>query len=291
MLALKLFQPSKEQLFKKELESLLVLKQRNSKHIIKLMASFSSCRSHGFIFTWAEMNLRELFAQEICPSEKCVMETWILTQMTGLAHGLSVIHQPADPHDGTTAYGRHGDLHPMNILLVKSVDDPNIDAKGILQLSSMGEANFVHSPEDFTVPRDTGMYEAPECQLERAAGPSYDVWSLGCIFLEILVWLSEGPQGLQEFALARLNPDPMYGDIAVDDYFFTLQSEEKKYISAELRPSAKSWIERCKDHFEASSFFKEVVCLIEEHMLQPNPVRRLASNVIYSKMQSLCDDA
>lgn len=154
----------------------------------------------------------------------------------------------------------------------------------------MGRAKFFHSPEDFDIPQDTGMYEAPQCQLARAAGPSYDICSLRCIFLEIIIWLSEGPQGLQEFALARLNPDPIYGDLAVDDYFFTLQAQEIMYVGAELRPSTKNWIERCKKHFGASTVVKKVIGLIEDHMLQPCPFRRLASCVVYSKMQSLCSD-
>lgn len=132
MLALKIFKPSKGNLFKRELESVLVLQQRDSKHIIKLMASFSSCRAHGFIFPWAEMNLRELLTQEIGSRQKCKMRTWILTQMTGLVQGLSVIHRPTDLPDETIVYGRHGDLHPMNTLMVKSADDPYFDEKGKL---------------------------------------------------------------------------------------------------------------------------------------------------------------
>ena len=290
MLALKLFQPSRKQHFKKELEVLQVLNERRSRHIIKLMASFSSCIAHGLLFTWAEANLQEIFVQKMGPGEEVMMETWILSQMTGLAQGLSIIHQSTRLHDGTIIYGRHGDLHPHNILLVRMLDDPDPDAKGVLQLSSMGGVNFFHSHKDFDIPQNTGMYEAPECQLERSAGPSYDVWSLGCIFLEMLIWLSEGPQGLQQFALVRLNPDPIYGDIVWDDYFFTLQTTGRKYVSAKVHPNVKSWMERCKNYWEASHVLREVIYIIEEHMLQPCPDRRLPSNVIHARLQSLWDN-
>lgn len=218
-----------------------------------------------------------------------MIEIWILNQITGLAHGLSVIHQSTSLHDGTVVYGRHGDLHPQNILLVRTLDEPNFDTQRTLQLSSMGGVTFFHSPDTFDIPPSTGMYEAPECQLERNAGPSYDVWLLGCIFLAILVWLSEGPWGIQQFALARLSPDPIFGDIALDDYFFTSQAESRSYVSAIVRPSVKSWIDRCMSHWEASHVFREVIGIIEEHMLQPCPDRRLASNAIHSRMQDLCD--
>ncbi len=287
-MALKSFQSSKRQRFRKELETLKILNQGHSRYIIKLLASFSCSDYHGLLFPWAEMNLHEVFADNISSSEESFAETWILRQMTGLAQGLSVIHQRPDLHDGNILYGRHGDLHPLNILLVKTLDDPSINEKGVLQLSSMGQVEFFRSPEEFSIPKNAGMYEAPECQLEHAAGPSYDMWSLGCIFLEMLVWLSSGSQGLHQFSRARLNPDPIYGERVQDDYFFTLLAKEGKYVGAELRPSVKSWIRRCQGHWETGSVFRKVLCIIEGHMLQPCPFRRLPSGVIYSKFQSLC---
>ena len=290
MLALKTFKPEKKRHFEKELEVLQILNERRSNHVIKLLASFSSCDIYCMLFAWAEANLQEFLSRNASSREGFVLQTWILSQMTGLAQGLSVIHEFTKFNDGTVVYGRHGDLHPQNILLVRSLDEPNPDAKGTLQLSSMSEVQFFQSPEAFNTPRDTGSYEAPECQLDRTAGPSYDIWSLGCIFLEIFIWLSEGPKGLQQFRLARLDPDPIYGDSVLDDYFFSLQTEGRSYVSATVRPHVKSWIHRCMNNWEASHIFREVIDIVNEHMLQPCPDRRLASNVIHSRLQKLCDD-
>lgn len=46
----------------------------------------------------------------------------------------------------------------------------------------------------------TWRYEPPEAKDENAAWPRrYDIWSIGCIILEFIVWLVDGTRGLDEF--------------------------------------------------------------------------------------------
>ncbi len=45
------------------------------------------------------------------------------------------------------------------------------------------------------------MYEPPEAEVGQNEPRSrrYDVWSMGCIYLEFAIWLLRGENGLQRF--------------------------------------------------------------------------------------------
>ncbi|KAF2670438.1 HET-domain-containing protein [Microthyrium microscopicum] len=98
---------------------------------------------------------------------------------------------------------RHGDIKPDNILLFKD------DAKwlGTLKLADLGRAKLhkeVTSKRKF-IEIDkwhTQKYEPPDVfigQGDHSMSRLYDIWSLGCVFLEALVWVLYGETELHKF--------------------------------------------------------------------------------------------
>jgi serine/threonine protein kinase len=56
-------------------------------------------------------------------------------------------------------------------------------------------------------------YMPPECS-EGSASRPYDIWSLGCVLLELLVWFSKGTVGWKKFFDARCRPHVVFGENA-----------------------------------------------------------------------------
>ncbi|KAJ0115718.1 protein kinase [Diaporthe amygdali] len=103
---------------------------------------------------------------------------------------------------------------------------------GVLKISDFGETRFHqaetrmrHQPSTTAV---TMAYSAPEFEQE-PDGPvsrAYDVWSLGCVYLEFATWLLLGAQGVEDFAQDRLKEGRQSrGDIGVDNFFRMVASD------------------------------------------------------------------
>lgn len=101
--------------------------------------------------------------------------------MLGLADALQALH-----HQNF----RHGDLKPANILHF------NIDGEGVLMITDFGLSRGYTKKTDrrhaqTRTRASTASYEAPEVY-EHPSMPrsrKYDIWSIGCIFLEFTIWL------------------------------------------------------------------------------------------------------
>ena len=122
---------------------------------------------------------------------------WLLKQLTNLAEGLEHIHNLTDAETSSTRllddtggknFGCHYDLKPANILIFRSGQDDvwKIGDFGAARISR--EIKPWHENSD-GFPLGDKVYEPPDWLLCGATSGSYDIWSLGCIFLEVLVWL------------------------------------------------------------------------------------------------------
>jgi serine/threonine protein kinase len=98
---------------------------------------------------------------------------------------------------------RHGDLKPENILRFTDSDHE----LGTLKIADMGLAKqHVLATSDRCDKRQitstrygTQPYEAPETITESARSRLYDVWSMGCITLEFIIWILYGNEPLTSF--------------------------------------------------------------------------------------------
>jgi serine/threonine protein kinase len=134
--------------------------------------------------------------------------------------------------DADKKFGRHGDLKPENIL---RFEGNNGDA-GILQITNFSLGRFhrfeSRSTQDPRRINGSSAYAPPELALALPVSRAYDIWSLGCIFLEFITWLLEGSAGLESFTSSRLLEGE---DGIIDDVYFTLvKSKESPRPHAEV---------------------------------------------------------
>jgi serine/threonine protein kinase len=123
---------------------------------------------------------------------------------------------------GPKIYGRHGDIHPGNLLYFELNHEDRRRAQGILKIADFGQAEL-NSKLSKTKTRSvahTLTYRPPECDLQpKVIGQVYDIWCLGCVYLEFITWTLGGAELLTRFAQERLSPD-YFQDMQKTDTFF-----------------------------------------------------------------------
>jgi serine/threonine protein kinase len=182
-------------------------------------------------FEWADGNLAEFWKKKPWRFQPSNFHDslWFFTQCEGLAAGLRGIHNLRtsfrtgkdqirqvlhDPH------GRHSDIKPENILLYEDSDlketgdgtGPAHDTRRLV-IADLGCAQF-HTPQTKSLVRiskvqgQTVSYSAPEVETVRLLGPRYDVWALGCVFLEhASVFIEENGEVVEKFSILRNKED------------------------------------------------------------------------------------
>jgi serine/threonine protein kinase len=203
-------------------------------HIMKSIAAIRRGEKRYFMFPWAENSLRDYWNSipTQSPTPKLIREA--IDQFRGLADALDRLHNfkggrslpdetfqmeirvdladetlpRMEDDDEVNDYAnpmsqesiRHGDIKPENILRFLS-DNSTI---GTLKLGDMGLAKrHVASTEKrrgTSMRYGTRRYEGPET-LNDKTGRSrlYDLWSMGCITFECILWLLYGNDALVEF--------------------------------------------------------------------------------------------
>lgn len=189
--------------FKQERDTLQAIRNIDNPHLIKPIAAyqFHNEENGSFLFPWAEGgNMREFWKQETArPHKEPMMMDWVLKQMCGLCHALSILH--------AQTY-RHGDLKPENIL---HFDEG--DYKGTLRIADVGLAKFHEATTEvrhkmaLVTKTQTGTmhYVSPEFFNSDQIPRVFDVWSLGCIYIEFLIWILHGNDQLVEFNNSRFD--------------------------------------------------------------------------------------
>jgi serine/threonine protein kinase len=284
-------------------------------HLIKLLATYKFRGQYHLMFPFASSNLRQYW-EETEPHLSLENLNWWLKQMLGLSSALCTIHnfRSATPSNRIVQntsqpdhflstrkmvmsreeerYGRHGDLKPENILWFEATESAP-DNLGILQIADLGLGAFHRLGSRSNVEaKSVGgspTYVPPECALDQPISRAYDIWSLGCIFLECVIWLLEGPKGLGDFADDRLINAP---DWVHDDSFFivALRSDTGKY-AADVRLSVREWIRNLHTHRRVSAFIHDMLDLIAQEMLVVRPQDRITSRRLSQRLEEFTNRA
>lgn len=112
----------------------------------------------------------------------------IVKQLTGVAGALDRLHDYK--HKQLIGSYRHGDLKPENILIHGQT----------WKITDLGLAKFHEIATGERKPTTTQLggtvsYEPPEVFQAGARGPTtrlFDIWSMGCIILQLSIWLLDG---------------------------------------------------------------------------------------------------
>lgn len=190
-------------------------------HITQLLGTFHWRGSDHLLLPWAEGNLQDFWrsrpgpAGTLQPEERRLFVSEVLEQLLGLADALKHLHLRLNSHSNARAedveqgitHGRHGDIKPQNILWFR---EPSASQRvDRLKLADLGLASFHNSEVDPAYPETRGgteTYGAPELKHHspgQRLTSAYDVWSLGCVFIEAAIWVCMGPKGVDAFKRSR----------------------------------------------------------------------------------------
>ena len=258
-------------IFNNELAIIKSLRSLDMNRITKVLASFEHKGNYFMILPLAEENMRQFWAHSQPAS---FTSEWCLDEMAGVSSGLSTLHQAA---------GWHNDLKPENILVFKD-GRPN---KYFFRISDFG-ISYVHprgSKLELPPHPGTGTYEPPECQMNQKQSQKYDIWSLGCIFLELLIWALKGSDAIGSFADDRLKDTPASDDNFRNDYFFSLEvNKESTPFGVQTRPAVLRWIESLDRDPNCGPAISEALHLLRDSLLQVEQGRRLEAGQVSERL-------
>jgi serine/threonine protein kinase len=236
--------------FDDEARALLSVGNLNHDHLIRVIAAFTRGDLHHFMFVWADGgSLRDFWENTPLPGvdtllmPALVKET--LQQIAGLADGLFKLH--------TVANFRHGDLKPENILRFN--DETRLGNLKIADfgLSKQHKEMTERRRNPTSMKHATVRYESPDAKRsivlqKEAYSRLSDIWSMGCILLEHLIWLLYGCKELE-----RLNAEMQLNtmDTAAFWHFNTTNGKN------EVLPVVASWMR----HLASDRECTDTMCL------------------------------
>lgn len=132
-------------------------------------------------------------------------------------------------------YGRHGDIHPKNILWFGNEPIDVEHLSGTLKLADFGAAE-INSSVSRSEPRDVPNHPShrpPEWDLDSPIRQSYDIWCLGCVFLEFVAWMLGGEELKHDFTIRRFGYDVTHG--YKSDSFFEIKSDDSHRLEVMIK--------------------------------------------------------
>lgn len=183
---------------------------------------------------------------------------------------------------GEQWFGRHGDIKPENILWFKN---NRMYSMGILQIADFGLGRFHGrdsrsgiNPEKVV---SSPTYEPPECKLRQPVSRTYDIWSLGCVFLEFITWLLKGNAEIDGFSDARGRIPT--GGIVNDDNFFTITHIDG-VEDAVVREGVQTWVAQLHAHEKCSQAIHDLLNLIMKELLVIDSKKRSKAHWLHNQL-------
>jgi serine/threonine protein kinase len=292
---LKQLHSTKEDDFLSEVDMFKAFAPRGHPHLVRLLATYRYKNRYYLLFPFAKLNLRKYWESISLPDFTESMIFWSLNQCKAIASGLHLIHErqttrgQADweivlpghgslpgVEDADRVFGRHGDIKPENILWSVEVDEIHADRckcfleRGFLLIADFGLMDFHKrlTRSKILAQRIGGSqtYEPPEMRLDKKISRAYDIWSLGCLYLEFIIWMVLGWEALSKFSKARAITEASGLN---DDTFYTIieSSDGRSAPTAILRKIVRDRISMLRDHPRSSLFIHDFLDLVEYKML------------------------
>jgi serine/threonine protein kinase len=259
-----------------------MLTAMNHAHLVKLLATYKLGPNYHLLFPHADTNLRGFWDLVGIPYWNRKTFLWFLGQISGIASGLNTIHSSRTPvlsgsengpQEGLLnvgrseeIFGRHGDIKPENILWLNQIQVG--EEGGTLQIADFGLGRFHRLDSRSRVNPQTisgsPSYSPPEIALNKPVSRAYDMWSLGCVFLEFVTWLLKGGLSNYKFASERGATAP---DKVNDDTFYTVVTDKNGKFNAEVRNGVTSWIARLREHERCSPMVRDILNIVQQKLL------------------------
>lgn len=228
------FSPDPDKAYRVEVDVLAMVGKLKHPHLIKFVCAYTQAKKKYLLFQWANGgNLREFWCNYKQPTSTADIIRWALEQMSGMAGAINVLHNSSANGDINC---RHGDLKQENIVRhVKS------NGLGTLQIADMGLAKVHNMPTQIrqfatSTVSGTNRYQPPETRLYQLQPRSraYDMWSMGCIYLEFIIWIFYGAEDLIRF------------NLSFHESFYTVHEEHGTRVSR-LDNEVRKWVNYIKE--------------------------------------------
>ena len=182
-----------------EVRVLSILQRLNHPNILKLLACYTHKNKHNIISPYVTGGTLHTFLQREKASS--LTQGKIFYMISGLASAVWALHEIFSEDTGATLKGLHQDLRPVNVLY---------DGNRLI-LADFGLSSIKSAAENSNTPFKgrVDYYQAPECA---DLGPPYeehettratDIFALGCIITDMIVYHFKGRAGLDAFQKSR----------------------------------------------------------------------------------------
>ncbi|KAK0636086.1 kinase-like domain-containing protein [Bombardia bombarda] len=194
---------------KNELDAYTYFQNCPDKNIVQYYGSFCQKRHFCLLLEYIDGGNLENYFSSIDPPKSAEDQHLFLTSFFGAYRGLHRIHQASRAVGHVR--GIHGDIKPDNLLLVKGTSGNIYDFT--LKFADFGHSHFCHvRTDDQQQPNldrhGNQTYSAPEAIHHTRfleAGPNWinyaaDIFSMGAITSEAIVWMVYGGKGLTQYS-------------------------------------------------------------------------------------------
>ena len=254
--------------YEREESNLHILCRLKHPNIIPLISSYQFRGKTNFLFPRASGgNLHELLRNEERPAELASDKDFLFA-ICGLCSAIDTVHSFSISELNLSMIGCHHDIKPRNIL----VDGRNFILAdfGLARLKMATES----SKSDFVA--GPAWYLSPECddvedsfEKHTISRPS-DIWSFGCILLELLTYLLKGVNAIATFQQRR---KIKFG--ITTTYVFHAGRKSS-------HPGVVSWMAELEDQIHRDKpYLLAVLALIRETLSIAPADRPSASSVLY----------
>lgn len=259
--------------------------------------------------------------QEVFP-EATVKD--FLHEFATLTGAINFLHNHVSSRRNVPVYCAHVDLRPKNVLVfppepgspigVWKISDFGIssfrynDGRALAQpawtqfpsIGDVAASRWHSSSATSSLPELIGPHRAPELSIRGypLLMPAIDIWSLGCILCEILVFSTgDSKPGQRKVRLNTFRHERQnkQGSNPRDDSFYeksyesvaedALSPETRTQMNFMLRPKVDQWLKE----LSAFEHCDKVVSIIRR-MLHPVPDKRLKSKEVFNLMQEICSN-
>jgi len=258
--------------FQQEKQNLDEIRGIRHPHLIRHLVTYETNSHYYVVFPWASGgNLSNLWQRDNSMERTEKLVLWSLRQMIGIASALEALHN---------VNCRHGDIKPENILHFIH------DEEETLVLADVGVSRVhIHATKDrkggTTTRATTPAYEAPEALTDNKSprARKYDMWSLGCILLEYVIWLLEDLEAVKRFRDARDGPD--------HEFYFLSNNK------AEIHPTVRTTFRTLREHTRCrnGTAIEALIDLVAENLLQVDIDSRDPAEKVVQKLREIVSAA
>jgi len=269
-------------------------------HIVSHLTSWTQGNSYYILYDLARCSLRTYITmvKPVGFSKPHVL--WFLRQLEGLAKAIGHVHHFKVPSLGDptpeVSLGRHNDIKPDNILVFERAPNENPSFK----IADFGQGVFVKSQGEISSRqtehvRGTETYWAPDHHKYEKVSRPFDMWALGCVYLELVLWLfryfqdekNDEDNDKPGFATRRQDFPTYQSSQGKDDRFWVLTGP-KEYA---LKPGVREIMEELKNNYcKEMPAFLAVLSAIDG-LLCLEPKKRLTADKLMVIMSSIVSEA